>query len=128
MRLEVGIDLGGEQDAAELDAAALQLRDELLQLDVQAVERQEEAAPDGTRGVGAAVLETLIVSGSKDLVDAVVAAVAGWFSRRQSGSVSNSGSVTLTLDGDTITIDNPSDEDQRRLLELFVRAHTVQAP
>lgn len=117
MTLEVDIDPGPRADVREFDLAALELRDELLLLDVASVERPEATPPDGTRAVGDVILGTLIVTATKDLVDQVVAAVSRWVSSRRSSS------VTLTLDGDTLTIDNAAPADQRQLVELFVRRH-----
>jgi hypothetical protein len=114
--IEVGLDPGA--DSEELDLAMLELRDELLVLDVREVEQPEVAAPEGARGVGEIVLGTLIVTATKDVVDQVVAVVARWISSHRSAR------VTMTMDGDTLTIDNASLREQRQLVDLFVSQHT----
>lgn len=114
------IDLGLEPDAeaVELDEATLQLRRELLELDVEDVQRPSAGpAPSGTRGVEVALLGTLVVKATSEVVGAVVHAVAGWLARRPNRS------VTLEIDGDSIVVTDPSVDDQRRLIESFLARH-----
>ncbi|HUB72729.1 MAG TPA: hypothetical protein VL979_01680 [Solirubrobacteraceae bacterium] len=117
--LEVGLDLGS--DSEELDIAVHELRDELLELDVRSVERQEVAAPEGARGAGEIVLGTLIVTATKDVVGQVVSVVARWISSHRSTP-----RVMVTIDGDTLTID-ASLRERRQLVDLFVSRHTTGA-
>ena len=118
--LQVRIDVGVEPDAdaADLDEATLQLRRELLELDVQDVERPAEGSPPpGARAVEAALLGTLVVTATQELVGAVVRAVAGWLARRPNRS------VKLEIAGDSIEVTDPSAEDQQRLIEAFLTRH-----
>ena len=118
LRIEVGLEPDAE--AAELDDATLQLRRDLLQLDVDGIERATAGSPPpGTRSVEAAVLGTLVVTVAREVVEAVVKAAANWLGRRRNPSES----LTLELDGDSIEITNPSAEDQRRLIEVFLAEH-----
>ena len=120
LHLEVAGDVGA--DAAELDDAALQLRRELLELDVEDVERPAGGPPPaGTRAVEAALIGTLVVTATRELVGAVIRVVAGWLSR------SSGRSVKLEIDGDSIDVTDPSAEDQRRLIEAFLARHTWAA-
>ena len=119
-RLKLQIDVGVEPDAdaTELDEATLQLRRELLELDVETVERPTgRTPPPGTRAVEAAVLGTLVVTATRGLVGALVQAVVGWLGRRPNRS------VKLAIGEDSIEVTDPSLEDQRRLIEAFLARH-----
>ena len=121
LRLEIG--LAPDADAEELDGATMQLRSELLELDVDDVERVPGAAPPpGARAIGAVLLGTLAVEASRGAIEAVVHTIKSWVSR---GSASRT--VKVTLDGDSIELTNVSDEDQQRLIESFVARHAAAA-
>ena len=122
LRLEVALER--DADAAELEGATLDLRDELLGLDVDDVGRvaSGEAAPPGARGGEVAVLAGLAVQVGRASLGAVVTAIQQWVARR------NDRAVKLTLDGDTIELTNVAREDQRRLIETFVERHTPVPP
>jgi hypothetical protein len=121
LRLEIGLE--PDADAAELDDAASQLRRELLELDVEAVERPPgEPPPPGTRAVEVALLGTLVVGAGRTAIAAVVHTIQAWVARTTSRT------VKLTLDGDSIEVTNASDDDQRRLIETFVARHASSSP
>jgi hypothetical protein len=118
--VKLRIDLGVEPDAdaAELDDATRTLRRELLELDVETVERPSGGpAPAGTRAVDAALLGTLLVTAADELVGAVIQRVLGWLGRRASRS------VKLEIDGDSIELTNPSAEEERKLVATFLARH-----
>jgi hypothetical protein len=118
LKLRIDVGLEPDADAGELDAATLQLRRELLELDVEDVERPSAGpAPEGARAVEAALLGTLVVKTTSDVLGAVVHAIAGFLTR------SPNRSVTLEMHGDSIVVSNPSAEDQRRLIEAFLARH-----
>jgi Effector Associated Constant Component 1 len=117
---ELLIDVGvrPEADAGELDEATLQLRRELLELDVEDVKRPSAGPPPpGTRAVDAGLVGSLVVTASRELVGAVVRAVAGWLARRPDRS------VKLAIGDDSIEVTDPSAEEQRRLIEAFLARH-----
>jgi hypothetical protein len=118
--LQVRIEVGAEPDAdaADLEEATLHLRRELLELDVQDVERPTDGPPPpGTRAVEVALLGTLVVTATHELVSAVVRVVARWLGRRPDRS------VKLEIAGDSIELTDPSAEDQRQLIEAFLARH-----
>jgi hypothetical protein len=118
LRLDVGID--GDDDAAELEDQTIQLRSELLELNVDAVERPPgDPAPEGSRGPEVALMGALLVEVSRGWVGRVMETIQGWVSRRRTRT------VKVSLDGDSIEVNNLSDEDQRRLLEAFLARHTA---
>jgi hypothetical protein len=108
-------------DAARLEDLALLLRQELLSLDVRAVEPHREGeAPDGTRGALAAIAGVLSVSLAPGLqvLGSVVAVVREWLRRAGDGRT-----VKLTIDNDVIELTGTSDELQQQLVDAFVRRH-----
>jgi len=116
--LRVDVAVAPDADAAELDDATLQLRRELLELDVSRVERPAgDSPPPGARAAEVAVVGTLLVTVTQQVVAAVVRAVTGWIGRRDSRS------VKLEIAGDSIEVTDPTAEEQRSLIEAFLARH-----
>jgi hypothetical protein len=116
LRLDVGVE--PDADAAELDQAASRLRQELLGLHVDAVERlRGEAPPAGTRAAEAMLLGALGVDLGHEALAAVIRTIQSWIARRLDRS------VKVALGEDSIELTNVSDEDQRRLIDSFVARH-----
>ena len=105
----------------EKEETAQRLRQELLQTDVLSVEHAPATSvPRGAKGV-AAVLDTLLITlaGSGSILGGVIGTIANWLTERKKCS------VTLKLDGDEITVTNPSVDDQRKLIESWVARHAA---
>jgi hypothetical protein len=120
LRLDIG--LQPDADPTEVEDATLQLRTELLELDVDTVERPRGAEPPpGTRGPEVALLGTLVLSAGQDVIRAVVQTIQGWIGRSESRS------VKVTLGDDTIELTNASDEAQQRLVESFLARHAASS-
>ena len=120
LELRVDVALDADADAVELDDAAGGLREELLELDVNDVQRlSDDAPPPGARAIAIPIVGALVVSAAKELIAAVVQTAAGWVARRPSAS------VTVTLGDDTIELTDASDEEQQRLIDLFVARHSA---
>lgn len=120
IKVELLVDLGvdRDEDAAELDEATRQLQRELLELDVEDVQRVRDGTPPpGARAVDAAILGSLAVTAGKEVLEAVVRAIVQWIGRRADRS------VKLTIGDDSIEVSNVSAEDQRRLVESFLARH-----
>jgi hypothetical protein len=123
LALWVEVRLEPDAEAAELEDAASQLQQELLGLDVDAVERPPgEPPPPGTRAAEAALLGTVVVAAGRTAMAAVLHTIRSWVARTASRT------VRITLDGDTIEVANASDEDQRRLIEAFLARHESAPP
>jgi hypothetical protein len=121
LRVEIGLDPDAG-DVVELDAQTTRLRNELLQLDVDSVDRPTAgSAPEGTRAVDVAALGTLLIAAAPELITQVVRSISDWFTR------SHSHSVKLTLDGDSIELSSVTRADQRLMLETFMARHTERA-
>ncbi len=110
---------GPDADAEEVANATLQLRRELLDLDVGAVEVPRPGeAPPGTRAVELAALGALVISIAKPgVLAAVVAAVRSWLSR------SRHRSIKLVLGGDVLELTGVASDEQRRLTDEWLRRH-----
>jgi hypothetical protein len=118
LSLKVELSAGDEAGAEEQDELTHALREELLELDVQDVERPVGAvAPDGARAGEVIALSTLLVTLGQGALGIVTSAIGRWVDRRGGRS------VTLELDGDRIELGGVSEEDQRRLIETFVARH-----
>ena len=122
VQLQVEVGLDADADAVELDEETVRLRDELLELDVDAVERPAGGPPPpATRAVEAALLGTLLVEAGREVIGAVVRTIAGWAAQRRARN------VKLTLGGDSLELSDISDESQRQLLEAFLVRHASPA-
>ena len=117
--LGVQVAVGPDGDAEEIADATLQLRRELLDLDLDAVQAPAPGEPPpGSRGVDVGALGTLLVNlADSELLASVVGAVRSWLggsSRR---------SVKLELDGDVLELTGVSSEEQRRLTDEWLARH-----
>jgi hypothetical protein len=117
--LGIQLAVGPDDDAEELAEATLQLRRELLDLDVDAVELPRAGeAPPGTRAAELAALGALAVTVAKSpLLGPVVAAIRAWLG----GSPQRS--IKLELDGDVLELTGVSSKEQRRLTDEWLRRH-----
>lgn len=115
--LGVQVGLGAEADAEAVAEATLQLRRELLELDVDAVELARAGEPlPGTRAVDFVALGTLLVTvANSGVLTAVVTAIRSWLDRKPHRS------VKLELDGDVLELTGVSSEEQRRLADAWLR-------
>ena len=104
--LGVQVAVGPDGDAEEVAQATLQLRRELLDLDVDAVEVPGAGEPPpGSRAVDVATLGALVVNiADSQLLAAVVAAVRSWLAG------SSRRSIKLQLGGDALELTGVSSE------------------
>lgn len=117
--VHMAVAVGPDADAEEIAEATLQLRRELLDLDVEAVELPRASEPPpGSRAVDLAVLGALVVNvtGSQ-LLAAVVGAVRSWLA----GSPRRS--IKLQLGGDVLELTGLPSKEQRRLTDEWLRRH-----
>jgi hypothetical protein len=119
-KLGILLDAGPGADAEEVAASTEQLRRELLDLDVEAVEQPAAGPPPpGAKGVELAALGTLVVTLAKSqLLSGVVVAVRSWLAGQQQRS------IKLELDGDVLELSGLSSKEQRRLTDEWLSRHT----
>jgi hypothetical protein len=117
--LGVQVAVGPDGDAEEVAQATLQLRRELLDLDVEAVEIPGAGEPPpGSRGVDVAAIGALVVNlADSQLLAAVVAAVRSWLAG------SSRRSIKLELGGDALELTGVSSKEQRRLTDEWLARH-----
>jgi hypothetical protein len=117
--LGIQVTVGPDADTEEVAEATLQLRRELLDLDVEAVELSRAGEPPpGTRAVELAALGALVVTvGQSPLLGPVVATVRSWLASAPQRS------IKLELDGDTLELTGLSSNEQRRLVNEWLRRH-----
>jgi hypothetical protein len=118
--LGVQVTVGPDGDAEEAAQATLQLRRELLDLDVDAVQvPQAGQPPPGSRAVDMAAVGALVVNlADSQLLAGVVAAVRSWLA----GSPRRS--IKLELGGDALELTGVSSREQRRLADEWLDRHT----
>ena len=118
--LGVQVTLGPDGDAEEVAQATLQLRRELLDLDVDAVDIPGAGVPPpGARAVDVAAIGALVVNlADSQLLAAVVTAVRSWLA----GSPRRS--IKLELGGDALELTGVSSREQRRLTDEWLARHS----
>ncbi len=120
MALGIQVTVGPDGDPEEIAQVTSQLRRELLDLDVEAVETSGAGAPPpGSRAVDVAAIGTLVVTlADSQVFAAVVAMVHSWLagsSRRR---------IKLELNGDSLELTGVSSSEQRRLADEWLDRHT----
>jgi hypothetical protein len=117
--LSVQVAVGPDGDAEEVAQATVQLRRELLDLDVDAVGMPPAGEPPPeSRAVDVAALGALAVNlADSQLLAAVVSAVRSWLV----GSPRRS--IKLQLGGDALELTGVSSKEQRRLTDEWLARH-----
>ena len=108
-------------DPERIDELTTRLRGELLDLDVEAVERVSAGpAPDGSRAIELAAIGALLVTveQSGELVAKVVNTIREWLKRDPEPTRT----VKISLGNRVIELTAASNEQQDRLIAEFVRA------
>jgi hypothetical protein len=114
---EVQLHVAGytDSDAEERADLAAGLREELADGVADDVSHPSIRPPPGAKG-GALEWAQLVVTMAGTLPPLIMA-VQGWLGRHRGAA------VTVELDGDTLTLGEASDAEQRRLVEAFLRRH-----
>jgi hypothetical protein len=122
--LEAVLDAGQDSDEEEILELTQGLRDELLELDVDAV----GLATAGEAPAGAKAPELLAIGGlavefalKSAVLRSVVDATVAWLGRQRARG------VKLTLDGDTLEVTGVSSDEQARLIEQWIARHADDA-
>jgi Tfp pilus assembly protein FimV len=112
----IAIELEPGADAEELDQQLRWLREDLLELDVQAVDRvSSQAAPEGAKAPAADLASTLVIALSNSAVLAALVGVLRTWLSRGSGR-----KVKLQIGADSIEIEGLSTADQDKLIEQWI--------
>jgi hypothetical protein len=101
-----------------LDHLTTSLRRQLLELDVEAVDRlRTETPPPGARAAEAAALGELLVTVAPAVLGGFVATIRSWLSR------SRGRSAKLQLGDDMLELTGASSEQQDQLIAAFLERH-----
>jgi len=111
---------GPDDDAQLLEELAGLLQEELLELDVAAVEPVSEEAVRGTKGVPADIVGWLSVFLGSGGLAPVINAVAAFAKRSQK-------SVELTCGGDTLKLNGTSKQQMDKALDEWFARHPAGA-
>jgi hypothetical protein len=120
IRVHLGLDADPEADAEESERAARQLREELLELDVETVEFAKGGeTPEGAKAGAAPDLSTILLTlaASGGVLTTIIGVLQSWLTRHERRS------VTLEIDGDKIEITGISSEEQKRLIDAWMHRH-----
>jgi hypothetical protein len=117
--LGIQVEVGPSDDAEAVAKATLQLRRELLDLDVDAVEQPRAAEPPpGSRAAELVAFGTLIVTvAQSQLLVQVVAAIRSWLAGSQQRS------IRIELDGDILELSGLSSRRQQQLADEWLQRH-----
>ncbi len=119
---QLQIEIGAPADSDDQERAELtqRLRDELLDLDVDAVNLARGAdVAMGAKAIDATAIAELIVhlGSAPAILGSVSACIRSWLQRQRAQS------VKLTLDGDTLEVTAVSSAEQDRLITMWVARH-----
>jgi hypothetical protein len=118
---EVSIVADQDADVEELARLSRQLRDELLELDLDRVDYAAGQAPDGAKSGTAMSVGTLILTLSDSAVLAAAVGVLRAWVRRGSGRA-----VTVQVGKDKLEITGKLDEREADLISKFLDQHARQ--
>jgi hypothetical protein len=116
--LLIELQLIPDADSRDTERLGLQLRAELLRLDVDTVRPLASAvAPEGAKG-GAVDWGSLLVtlSGAGGVFASVIALARGWLTRHSAAQA-----IKMTIDGDTIELGQASAWEREELIAGWVR-------
>lgn len=110
-----------DEDAEQLDDLTTMLREELLELDVAAVEpMMHDQPPENTKGVVAVLGGWLAIHFGPAGLRAVVNAVVAWAGRTGK-------TVEITLNGNTLKLTGTSADVQSRIIDEFFARQSSSA-
>jgi hypothetical protein len=114
---------GLEVDLETYDRLTRQLQAELAGLEVKSVDLVESHHPDQPRPGNPINPSTLLVavSSSGEAITAVTKTVVSWLGRQPVQH-----RVVLTVDGESVQLENPTAAEQQQLLDAFIQRHSTQ--
>jgi hypothetical protein len=104
----------------EIEEATLQLRAELLDLELDVTSQSSSGTtPAGSKAAGASLGTLLVTIARPELLIALVTAVRNWMAARRHGS------VRLEIGGDVLELTGVSSAEQRRLADAWLHRHRL---
>jgi hypothetical protein len=123
LRLVIRTGPGAEPE--EVERLTRQLRAELGELDVAAtIPSSSEPIPEHAKAGGGVDLGTLLVtmSGAGGVFPMIIATIRDWLDRSRSAQ-----GISMTIDGDTITLPRASQPEREELIRTWVARHGAAA-
>lgn len=108
-------DAAGEEERAQLTQRLLA---ELRTLDIHKLQMCPDGSPPDRAKASDVVTVVLALSVPGGVLTSLVGLVQDWLGRQ-----SLRHRVTVTADGDTVTVEDAAPEERRQLIEAFVRRH-----
>lgn len=113
----LNLNVGSELEAEEKERATRQLREELMGLDVDAIDfvragKAPAKAKAGDPITWGKLLLMLVPSGG--VLTTIIGAIQSWLTRH------NQRSISLEVNGNKIDVDDISSEDQKRLIDSWI--------
>jgi len=122
MQLKLTINTSSEADGQELDRLTRQLRQEILDLDVEDVSLVETGeAPEGSKSGDPIALGALLVTAmtSGGMFPHLLDLLKSWLTRHGLRS------VTLEIDGDKLEVKGISAQEQQQLIDAWMSRHKL---
>jgi hypothetical protein len=110
-------------DPDDVDRSVRQLHRELRDLEVESIEPLvRENAPLGSKGLDPSSLGPLLVtlSATGGVFTLLIETVRDWLGRQAAAR-----RVSVTINGDTITLEKGSDEERNALINAYLRSHGI---
>lgn len=122
MDVTLGLVPDSAANAEESERLALGLRAELRGLDVHTVRLLTEGVPPerakGAVGPLTAGAVVLALSAPGGVLTSLIGLVQDWLGRQSARH-----RVSVTVDGDTVELEQATPEERRQLIDMFVRRH-----
>lgn len=112
-----------ELDPEEIEQLTLGLRAEIAELEVESINLLPGAtAPAGAKGSDAVTLGAIAVaqSASGGVFTQLIGTVRDWL-----GWHSTRHHISVTIDGDTLELEQASADERRELIDTFIQRHSV---
>ncbi len=119
-QLAINLQVDDDVSSREMEELTAAIRRELLQLDVESVERVSGGpAPEGAKGIELAAIGELIVTLGKatPVLGQVVQVIQAWAARGPKRT------VKLTLAGDTLELNGMSEKEQHQVVKDWMARH-----
>ncbi|WP_406171861.1 hypothetical protein [Streptomyces sp. NBC_00996] len=121
MDVLLGLTPDGDADPEEVERLTARLRAELRGLDVEALRPLSDGAPpDGAKAVDPVTVGAVVLalSAPGGVLTSLVETLRDWLGRQSARN-----RISVTIDGDTLELEQASADERRELIDRFVRRH-----
>ncbi|MFI6486842.1 hypothetical protein [Streptomyces sp. NPDC050564] len=121
MDVLLGLTPDGDADPEEVEGLAARLRAELRELDIEALRPLSDGGPpDGAKAVDPVTVGAVVLalSAPGGVLTSLVETLRDWLGRQSARN-----RISVTIDGDTLELEQASADERRELIDQFVRRH-----